>query len=94
MNVRVVVFSEGSLFLYPVDPVALNIPHYPNIIKHPMDFTTIRTKLSYNAYDSEVDFNADMNLIFDNCILFNGRESSYGKIATQMRLEFNTMYKK
>lgn len=56
-----------------MDPVALNIPHYPNVIKHPMDFTTIRTKLSYNAYDSEADFNADMNLIFDNCILFNGR---------------------
>lgn len=37
---------------------------------------------------------ADMNLVFDNCIRFNGSESSYGKIATQMKLEFNTMYKK
>jgi hypothetical protein len=59
-----------------------------------MDFTTIKTKLSYNAYDSQHDFNSDMNLVFDNCILFNGIESSYGKIATQMKLEFHTMYKK
>jgi hypothetical protein len=77
---------EGSIFLYPVDPVALNIPHYFNMIKHPMDFTTIKTKLMYNAYDCEVDFNADMNLVFDNCIAFNGVDSAYGKIATQMRL--------
>lgn len=59
-----------------------------------MDFTTIKTKLSYNAYDSEADFHYDMNLVFDNCILFNGPESPYGKIAIQMKLQFNTMYKK
>ncbi len=51
-----------------------------------MDFTTIKTKLTYNAYDTQVDFNADMNLVFDNCVTFNGPESAYGKIATQMRL--------
>lgn len=77
---------EGSLFLYPVDPVALNIPTYFQIIKHPMDFTTIKIKLSYNAYDSEADFCADMNLVFDNCTNFNGLESGFGKVATQMRL--------
>lgn len=64
---------EGFHFLYPVDPIKLNIPHYPNIVKNPMDFSTIKTKLSYNAYDSQLDFNADMNLVFDNCILFNGK---------------------
>jgi hypothetical protein len=78
----------------PLDYVALNILNYPTIVKRPMDFTTIKTKLSYNAYDSQMDFNSDMNLVFDNCILFNGIESSYGKIATQMKLEFHTMYKK
>ena len=59
-----------------------------------MDFTSIKTKLNYNAYDSEVDFYEDMNLVFDNCSLFNGADSSYGKIAIQMKLEFNTLYKK
>ena len=38
-----------------------------------MDFGTIKTKLTYNAYDDEKDFYADMNLVFDNCILFNGK---------------------
>lgn len=66
--------------------MALKIPNYPSIVKTPMDFTTIKTKLSFNAYDSEEDFHADMMLVFDNCILFNGLESPYGKIATQMKL--------
>lgn len=29
-------------FLYPVDPVALNIPDYPTIITKPMDLSTIK----------------------------------------------------
>ena len=74
--------------------MALNIPHYPKIVKHPMDFSTIKTKLTMNAYDSEEDFWADMHLIFDNCILFNGKESSFGRIAFELKLEFETMYKK
>ena len=46
-----------------------------------MDFSTIKTKLTLNAYESEEDFKADMHLVFDNCILFNGKDSSFGKIA-------------
>ena len=32
-------------FLQPVDPVALNIPDYFRIIKHPMDLGTVRSKV-------------------------------------------------
>jgi hypothetical protein len=38
------------LFMEPVDAVALDIPDYHDIIKFPMDFTTIRTKLANGAY--------------------------------------------
>jgi hypothetical protein len=33
-------------FLKPVDFVALNIPDYPNIIKVPMDFSTVQVCIS------------------------------------------------
>ncbi|KAG1775474.1 Bromodomain-containing protein, partial [Suillus placidus] len=37
--------EDASAFVHPVDPVALNIPHYPTIIKTPMDLSTIECKL-------------------------------------------------
>ena len=50
-----------------------------------MDFGTIRKKITMNCYDSEVDFQGDMNLVFDNCILYHGTERDLGKIALQMK---------
>ena len=32
---------DADLFLFPVDPIALGIPTYFDIIKNPMDFSTI-----------------------------------------------------
>ncbi|KAG8731764.1 hypothetical protein FRC10_001459, partial [Ceratobasidium sp. 414] len=37
--------KDADPFLCPVDPVTLNIPHYSLIIKHPMDFNTVETRL-------------------------------------------------
>ncbi|WWC57843.1 uncharacterized protein I303_100378 [Kwoniella dejecticola CBS 10117] len=36
---------EAGPFHAPVDPIALNIPHYPDIINTPMDLGTVETKL-------------------------------------------------
>ena len=33
-------------FLEPVDPVALNIPDYPDVVKHPMDLSLCKVLLS------------------------------------------------
>ena len=35
-------------FTHPVDPVALNIPTYFSVIKHPMDLMSVKTKLEGN----------------------------------------------
>ncbi|SPO32489.1 related to BDF1 - sporulation protein [Ustilago trichophora] len=40
---------EAIAFLAPVDPVALGVPQYPQIIKKPMDFGTIDIKLALTA---------------------------------------------
>lgn len=37
---------EAGPFNNPVDPIAFNIPHYANIIKRPMDLSTVETKLN------------------------------------------------
>lgn len=33
-------------FLDPVDPIALGIPHYPEIVKQPMDLATVTANLA------------------------------------------------
>ncbi|KAF8884964.1 hypothetical protein BD779DRAFT_1442750, partial [Infundibulicybe gibba] len=38
--------KDAAPLLRPIDPTALNIPHYPPIIKTPMDFSTIKHKLT------------------------------------------------
>ncbi|KAJ3221301.1 hypothetical protein HK099_003605, partial [Clydaea vesicula] len=60
-----------NLFAEPVDPIALNIPHYLDIIHNPMDFKTIKGKLLNEVYSSFEDFKKDIQLTFDNCFTFN-----------------------
>lgn len=58
-------------FQTPVDPVALNIPHYHKLIKNPMDLGTVGSKLSHGQYENAKEFEADLRLIFQNCYKFN-----------------------
>ena len=44
---------------------------YPEIIMNPMDLGTIRTKLETNEYHQLVEFKGDVELTFDNAMLYN-----------------------
>jgi len=61
----------GWIFNQPVDPVALAIPDYFDVISHPMDFGTILQKLKKNFYKSTGQFVNDVNLVFSNCFTYN-----------------------
>lgn len=54
-----------------MDPVALKIPDYFDIIKFPMDFSTVSNKLRAKEYASITDFDEDMQLIWSNAMLYN-----------------------
>jgi len=64
-------YNYNFPFLQPVDAVALNIPNYNKIIKHPMDLGTIQTKLANNKYENGDQFFDDVKLVFKNCYAFN-----------------------
>jgi bromodomain-containing factor 1 len=64
-------WAVAQYFYHPVDPVALNIPTYFQIIKKPMDLTTVQTKLENHAYEKASEFKEDVQLIFKNCFKFN-----------------------
>eukprot|EP00826_Nyctotherus_ovalis_P060548 TRINITY_DN850_c0_g2_i14.p1 TRINITY_DN850_c0_g2~~TRINITY_DN850_c0_g2_i14.p1 ORF type:complete len:274 (-),score=75.18 TRINITY_DN850_c0_g2_i14:141-962(-) len=80
--------SGANHFQQPVDVVALNIPDYHDVIKHPMDLGTIKNKLATCQYNNCKEFVNDVELVFSNCILYNEEASDYGALAVRFREEF------
>lgn len=74
----------SEVFYEPVDPVADEVPDYFDIIKNPSDLSTVQNKLVTDQYQSFDDFKRDMNLIWENAILYNGRGSFPAFIADQL----------
>jgi bromodomain-containing factor 1 len=64
--------TDGLPFNAPVDPVKLNIPTYPQVIKHPMDLQTIENKLKASQYQTADEVIADVKLMVNNTLTFNG----------------------
>jgi bromodomain-containing factor 1 len=83
--------KSSVAFIRPVDPVAMNIPHYPQVVKNPMDLSTMETKLKQDEYGSVQDFVNDFELIINNAILFNGREHAVTVAGFNMQAYFNKM---
>ena len=48
-------------FLNLVDPVALNIPNYFDVVKKPMDFSTIKSNIDSELYKNEEEFAEDVS---------------------------------
>ncbi|KAJ3571564.1 hypothetical protein NP233_g3673 [Leucocoprinus birnbaumii] len=73
------------VFREPVDPELLGIPTYFEVIpkKDARDLRTIRQKLDNDKYDTVEAFEADLDLMIQNAIKFNGLESEVGRIAVQ-----------
>ncbi|XP_071902014.1 transcription factor GTE9-like isoform X2 [Coffea arabica] len=61
----------GWVFNKPVDVVELNIPDYVNVIKHPMDFGTIKAKLLSGQYSDPLGFASDVRLTLTNAMTYN-----------------------
>ena len=76
-------------FLYPVDPVAYNIPHYHKIVKKPMDLSTIQTKLKNGEYENAKEFEADIKLVFSNCYKFNPVGDPVHRMGRQLEAIFD-----
>ncbi len=86
--------SKGGVYFHdPVDPIKFDIDDYFDVIKEPMDFTTVKKKLSHNVYNSVQEFIRDMNLVFDNCVHYNGVENPIAKHAIEIKTGFEESMK-
>uniref|UniRef100_A0A7N8XIQ7 Bromodomain-containing protein 3-like n=1 Tax=Mastacembelus armatus TaxID=205130 RepID=A0A7N8XIQ7_9TELE len=58
-------------FYKPVDTEALQLHDYRDIIKYPMDLSTVKKKMDAGEYQDAQAFAADVRLIFSNCYKYN-----------------------
>ncbi|ONK71928.1 uncharacterized protein A4U43_C04F13850 [Asparagus officinalis] len=68
-----------GVFSEPVDPEEL--PDYHEIIEHPIDFATIKKKLSSGAYSNLEQFEEDVFLISSNAMQYNAADTIYYRQA-------------
>ncbi|KAK9364180.1 hypothetical protein V1504DRAFT_15327 [Lipomyces starkeyi] len=69
-------------FAQPVNKDEVN--DYYQIIKEPMDLSTMEQRLESDAYQSMEDFIYDARLIFNNCRQYNNETTTYYKNANKL----------
>ncbi|XP_071698131.1 uncharacterized protein [Rutidosis leptorrhynchoides] len=72
-----------GVFSEPVDPNEL--PDYHEIIKQPMDFGTLRSKLDAGLYPNLEELEADVNLICSNAMQYNSSDTIYFRQARSIQ---------
>lgn len=81
--------NKGAPFAQPVDYVTLGIPHYPDIVKNPMDLGTVQKKLNAQAYSSVDEWMAEVRLVFVNAMKFNPPDHPVHTMAKQLNQAFD-----
>ena len=75
---------ESIPFRQPVDPSHLGIPDYFDIVRKPMDLSTIKRKLDTGQYQDPWEYVDDVLLMFDNAWLYNRKSSHVYKCCTKV----------
>lgn len=75
---------ESLPFRQPVDPQALGIPDYFDIVKKPMDLSTIKRKLDTGQYSDPWEYVDDVWMMFDNAWLYNRKTSRVYRYCTKV----------
>uniref|UniRef100_A0A671K317 histone acetyltransferase n=1 Tax=Sinocyclocheilus anshuiensis TaxID=1608454 RepID=A0A671K317_9TELE len=75
---------ESLPFRQPVDPQLLGIPDYFDIVKNPMDLSTIKRKLDTGQYQEPWQYVDDVWLMFNNAWLYNRKTSRVYKYCSKL----------
>ncbi|GFT32224.1 CREB-binding protein [Nephila pilipes] len=79
---------ESLPFRQPVDPQSLGITDYFDIIKKPIDLSTIKQKLDIGEYQDPWQYIDDVNLMFNNAQLYNKKTSRVYKHCKKLAVVF------
>lgn len=84
---------EAKPFLKPLDYKALNLLDYPEIIKKPMDLSTLKKNLKSSVYKDFEEFIGDLQLVWSNCKAYNPPDSVFTQHADAMEAHMNNLLK-
>ncbi|KAK9399511.1 bromodomain-containing protein 1 [Crotalus adamanteus] len=75
--------DSARIFAQPVN--LKEVPDYLDHIKHPMDFSTMRKRLDAQGYKNLNEFEEDFNLIIENCMKYNAKDTIFYRAAVRLR---------
>ncbi|XP_056134116.1 bromodomain-containing protein 3b [Lampris incognitus] len=81
-------------FYKPVDAEALELHDYHDIIKHPMDLSTVRKKMDNREYSDPQSFATDVRLMFSNCYKYNPPDHEVVAMARKLQDVFEMRFAK
>ncbi|XP_023164387.1 bromodomain testis-specific protein [Drosophila hydei] len=82
------------IFYEPVDADLLALYDYHQIVKEPMDLSTVKYRLNSNFYANAADFARDVRLIFYNAYVYTCPGHLCYDMAKKLQLIFEDMYAK
>ncbi|XP_047555229.1 bromodomain-containing protein 3 isoform X2 [Lutra lutra] len=81
-------------FYKPVDAEALELHDYHDIVKHPMDLSTVKKKMDSREYPDAQGFAADIRLMFSNCYKYNPPDHEVVAMARKLQDVFEMRFAK
>ncbi|XP_076852295.1 bromodomain-containing protein 3a isoform X2 [Brachyhypopomus gauderio] len=81
-------------FYKPVDAEALELHDYHDIIKHPMDLSTVKKKMDNREYEDAQSFATDVRLMFSNCYKYNPPDHEVVAMARKLQDVFEMRFAK
>ncbi|GAA0172446.1 hypothetical protein LIER_26272 [Lithospermum erythrorhizon] len=90
---KVMKTDAAQPFNAPVDPIALGIPDYFDVIDTPMDFGTICSNLEKGLkYMNSEDVYRDVRFIWDNCYKYNNKGDFIVGLMKRVKKNFMSMW--
>ncbi|KAG1326867.1 putative Transcription factor GTE7 [Cocos nucifera] len=74
-----------------MDVVGMGLHDYFQIIRHPMDLGTMKSKLNKGLYPSPLEF-ADIKLTFNDALLYNPKGHEVHKLIDQFLQLFEGLF--
>ena len=85
--------EAAAPFNQPVDRELYPDYYDGRLIAEPMDLRTIEEKLEDDEYESVEMFESDVELVWTNCFLYNGEQTSISQMAKRLDRSFQRLMK-